>query len=81
MPRRKPTYTHPLVLQLRAERNRQGWSQAAVAERAGYHYSTLAAWELGRDAPTLFALECFANALGFELILRRKDNETTNSTS
>lgn len=81
MARRKPNKTHPLVAQLHTERIRRCQSQTEVASLAGYCSATISAWELGRDAPSLFAFECFANALGFELILRRKDNETTNSAA
>jgi transcriptional regulator with XRE-family HTH domain len=50
--------------QLRAERHQRGWTQAALAERAGLDLKTVARLEQGRRRPHLRTLRRLERALG-----------------
>ena len=52
---------HPDTLQ--QLRTRRGWTQAALAERAGVHRVTIARLETGTRRPGLDVLEALAKAL------------------
>lgn len=58
-----------LIAQLRRVRMEKGIVQAVLAEHIGVHRSRLVAWECGNNAPTLFLLQAWANALGYKLAL------------
>jgi transcriptional regulator with XRE-family HTH domain len=54
----------PIVLRLRALRERKGWSQAALAKRAGIRQATVSDLETGRSRSiSLGVLERLADAL------------------
>lgn len=63
---------HPMIAQLRTERERLGWSRPQLAKRVGVHRQQIATWELGIAQPLWFFVETWAEALGFELRLWRK---------
>lgn len=56
-----------VVAELRRLRIAQGLQQKEVARRAGVAVNTLSRWECGRWSPTLFLLDCWAQALGVAL--------------
>jgi transcriptional regulator with XRE-family HTH domain len=66
MSRRTP---HPIVAQLRADREDRGWSQAALARRIGVGTSTVQTWEDGSRQPVLRHLLAYARALGRRVTL------------
>lgn len=61
---------HHLIRQLRAKRENRKMSRATVGKRAGYHENQILGWELGKTNPDLRFFCEWAQALGFELILR-----------
>lgn len=62
---------HPLIAALRAERRRLEVSQQQMAEYLGYHATAVCSWERGRCEPPLRVLSGWAEAVGFEIVLRR----------
>lgn len=66
----------PIIAALRAERQRQGLSQTALAERIGTSQPELCAWEKGRKATGLFLLLSWANALALAIRLRDIDGRS-----
>lgn len=46
----RPTYARVLT----QCRDRLGWSQRDLADRMGVHINSIANWETGRNAPSLF---------------------------
>jgi len=57
----------PIVLRLRELRKAKGWSQAALAKRAGVYQATISELETGRSRSISFAvLDQVAAALGVE---------------
>lgn len=63
---------HPLVAQLRAERQSHGLQQKEVSEMAGTSEANLSRWETGANVPNLAGVTLWAAALGFEITLNRK---------
>lgn len=64
---------HPVVTQLRAEREAQRLTRPELSDRAGYHVNTLLRFELGHAQPSLAIVVDWAGALGFEVVLRRRE--------
>lgn len=63
--------TLPIVSALRNERMEQGLSIAELGKIAGYHYGQISEWERGvRPMPPL-AQNDVAQALGFEITLKK----------
>lgn len=56
--------------QLRVERERLGFTRSKVAARCGYHFNQILAWELGKAIPRVNYFIDWAQALGFEVVLR-----------
>lgn len=61
--------TQDLIGQLRAERKRQGLTQAEVADAAGYHSETVWAVERGRRGVRLDTVADCAQVLGLRIAL------------
>jgi transcriptional regulator with XRE-family HTH domain len=62
----------PIIVTLRAERERLGLTQTDVAQLVGRKtYQTVHQWERGLNTPTLANLRTWANSLGFDLALTR----------
>lgn len=57
----------PVVVALRAERIRRGWTLRQVAELAGCAFSSIHHAEVGKRSPTLALLRAWADALGMDL--------------
>ena len=62
-------HLHPLVVQLTDARNRHAIEQGEVGARLGYDNKVISRWETGDRRPTIFNLQCWAAALGFDLSL------------
>lgn len=61
---------HPVIRQLRAEREERRMTRPELSRLVGYHLNNILAWELGKTRP-LFAYVCdWAKAFGLELVLR-----------
>lgn len=65
-------HSHPLVRMLFEEAHRQRLPQKTWAARAGLSHDTLKDWKT-RSSPRLVNIEAAANVLGFELVLRRRE--------
>jgi DNA-binding XRE family transcriptional regulator len=61
----------PLIQQLAQIRTRRCLSQKAAGRLAGISHRTIREWENGHRDP-LWAVRCYADALGYELALRPK---------
>lgn len=66
---------HPLVAQLKAERQARGLSQEAVARRIGTTRALVSLWETGQGTPGLFNTIAYAAALDYTLTLTPKDGD------
>lgn len=62
-------HPHPIIDDLKAERQRRGMSAAVAAERAGISQSAIYRWEEGGASPRLAELAAYAAALGYALAL------------
>ncbi len=67
-----PTPSYILKL-LREERIRNQMSLEALSLLTGYNFNSLQRWENGRVTPSVNAVVDYANALGFDLVLRKKE--------
>lgn len=65
-------FVHPLIRQLREEREKRKMGRPELEEKSGYHVSQILSWELGKVNPDFMSMHDWAEALGFELILRKK---------
>ena len=54
------------------ERNRQGISQAKLAEMTGFSDRTISLWERGKRGITLASADKVAKALGFTLTIGKE---------
>lgn len=64
-----PRPIHPLVLAIRAERERRGITRAQIARRVGVSTSAVTVFETRPCSPTVNTLERYANAVGLRLVL------------
>lgn len=62
---------HPIVTQLANERRTSGMSVLELADLAGYGESLFTKLECGQRSPSFAALNAWAEALGYEVSLRR----------
>lgn len=69
-----PEHAHPLVRQFVEAMNREGALRCEVSSRSGVSLSTMRGWDV-RHAPRLPELEAAGNALGYELVWRKKRGE------
>lgn len=65
-------YVHPIIKELRAERERLKMTRHMVSEKSGYHRNQLLGWELGKTNPDFRSLREWAEGLGFDLVLRKR---------
>jgi DNA-binding transcriptional regulator YiaG len=70
---RRARRLHPLVGRLTRIRYEAGLSGRQVAEVAGLHLSLIHKWESGVGLPSLDSLATWANALGYDLVLRKRE--------
>jgi hypothetical protein len=70
----RPIRVTPLVQQLSEERQAWKLDFKFMEWRTGYSASYLRSMERGARQPTIAALTDWAEALGFELVLKRKEN-------
>lgn len=50
----------------------QGLTYREVARRAGFAQQGLTRWARGESVPTVYTVECWAEALGYEVVLVKK---------
>jgi transcriptional regulator with XRE-family HTH domain len=62
--------SHPIVQELRAVRRAWKKPLEEIAELSGYHRGQLSGYENGAHVPNLRTLGNWAQALGYELVLR-----------
>lgn len=62
--------THPIIQQLRDERINSGFTFEEFAKKIGYDKSLISEWERGTRRLHFPGLVDFANALGYEVIVR-----------
>lgn len=69
--RRKPV--HPMVHWMWEEINNQAVSQQDIAQRADVSPSAMRRWRTGEREPSYQGLEAVVNALGYDLVLRKRE--------
>jgi len=69
--RKKPV--HPFVQWMWVTINDQGKSQQDVADASGVSASAMRRWRTGEREPSLQAIEAVVNALGYDIVLRRRE--------
>lgn len=63
---------HPILAELRAAREAQRFTRPDLSNLTGYHVNDILKWETGKARPRLDRIQDIAEALGYEIILRRK---------
>lgn len=64
--------TYPLIDQLKAHRKEKKLSQIALEDISGYSATQISYWETGYRYPKIHQFVDWANALGYEVVLRKK---------
>ncbi len=64
---------HPLISQLRRERNKLGLTLTMVEDIIGHPEKAIRTWEKGQRKPRFSAFIDYANGLGFDVVLKRKE--------
>lgn len=49
--------------------------QKTLAKEIGVYYQTIQKYRMGHSSPDILTVEALANALGYELTLRKKQND------
>lgn len=62
-----------LISALRQERIKLKLRLVDVSEKTGYHYNAIQRWETGIVSPSINAVIDYADALGFDVVLKRKE--------
>lgn len=63
---------HPIITQLRMERRTREISQDSMAAMTGYHRVQIVQYENGYNSPKLETVSNWAEALGYELVLKKR---------
>lgn len=71
---KKPTKAQGIVKQLFDIADAGGMSQGEIANKLGVNKVLITQWRRGRHQPSLFNLTCFAEVLGFTIILAPLNN-------
>ena len=66
---------HPVITDLTTSRRNLGLSQEELSDRMGYARGNLSTYELGRSAPNMRFLTTWAQALGFDITLKPRDDD------
>lgn len=53
-------------------REQKEWSQRKLSEKSGIGPNCVSNYEAGKHEPTYFAIECLLEAMGYELVVRKK---------
>lgn len=69
-----------LIVQLRNIREQREMTRPEVAKLAGYHHMQLHGWEMGKRCPIFWKLMDWADALGFEIVLKPKLREVSQAS-
>ena len=72
---RKGMAVHPLIHWMWNEMNNQRASQLDVADRAGVSASAMRKWRTGARSPRMLEFDAVAQALGYEVTIRRLKDE------
>ena len=59
-------------MQVRSIRLKNNLSQRELSEASGVHFNTILNFENGKRSPSVDNFISLANAMGYELVLRRK---------
>lgn len=73
MPDTEGNMVSPIARQLADERKTVGQSLHDLSERSGYSESFLSKAECGHRNPSFTALQVWAEALGYDVVLQRKN--------
>ena len=65
----------PFIQLLRRERLAQKLSFYSLADKSGYAYQALMSWEHGRRSPRFRCFIDWANALGYDVTLTKRQDE------
>jgi hypothetical protein len=68
--RNNSRFIHPIIRELRLERERRRITRPQLSSKLGYHVNQLCCWEMGKTNPDFGAVSLWAEALGMELTLR-----------
>lgn len=63
---------HPIIAELRRIRREEELTQRDVEEMTGYRRESISRWEKGHRAPTITQLSDWSEALGCEVVVRRR---------
>ena len=74
-PRKPVIATNPLVIELFNIIDARPESLQEIGDMAGVHPNTMAHWRMKRYGLQLDSYRAVANALGYEVILRKKTDE------
>ena len=66
---------HPIITQLRAERERRAISRPRMAALTGWSVHAIEGWEWGDRSPLLDNLADYAQALGYTITLTPKEDQ------
>ena len=80
--RKSQEIVRDVIGSLKTRRETLGWSQRALASRAGVDPKTVSVIERGIRSPTLFTLSLLATAMGFPLwrIMKEAENGIKDGT-
>lgn len=70
----------PIAAQLRAARQRRGWSLEAFAQRSGIPAVVAGSWERGDRQPGIVRLRAWCEALDHDLVALGPQDDATGST-
>lgn len=76
-----PSRACALIRELRGEREHLKVGVAEVARVTGYRENQIGNWERGETEPGLYKFIDVANALGFDVVLKRKGKLTACGTT
>ncbi len=65
---------HPLIRKLHELRKKKNVSQERLAKHAGLNRNAVLIWEHGNGTPNLMNFEACVNALGYDLLLRERND-------
>ena len=64
---------HPLLKQISDERKKLGLTLTMVEDQIGHPEKAIRSWEKGQRKPRFSAFIDYANGLGFDVVLRKKE--------
>lgn len=64
-------FVHPIFKQLRTIREAEDLTRSKLSKKCGYHYNQILAWEMGKANPDFRSVREWAEALGYEIVLKK----------